>query len=205
MAHRWRNRIRTIDPAPAKASSGRCRSDRAARKAEPLTGSGPRRRCLHGVAPHSLSLQDGPRVRIHLPAAENQQRTVPRFGRNWSSLTTPAQSCPRSNAILSQERGGSCAAGASRNSQFPVRMKPGTAALSEAVAALKQPEDIEEPAAGVAREALHLRSRSTGRCGRSGSGRDHLSQNRRGGGVCRRCHVGGQHGSRDATRRRSAA
>lgn len=30
------------------------------------------------------------------------------------------------------------------------------AALAEAVAALKQPEDIEEPAAGAAREALHL-------------------------------------------------
>jgi hypothetical protein len=30
------------------------------------------------------------------------------------------------------------------------------AALAEAVAALKQPEDIEEPAAGVARDALHL-------------------------------------------------
>jgi hypothetical protein len=29
------------------------------------------------------------------------------------------------------------------------------AALAEAVAALKQPEDIEEPDAGVAREALH--------------------------------------------------
>jgi hypothetical protein len=30
------------------------------------------------------------------------------------------------------------------------------AALAKAVAALKQPEDIEEPAAGAAREALHL-------------------------------------------------
>jgi len=36
------NRIRTIGPAPAKGSSGRCQSETAAREAEPLTGSGPR-------------------------------------------------------------------------------------------------------------------------------------------------------------------
>ena len=53
------NRIRTIGPAPAKGSSGRCQSETAARKAEPLTGSGPRRRWLPGVAPHSLSLRGG--------------------------------------------------------------------------------------------------------------------------------------------------
>jgi hypothetical protein len=35
------NRVRTIGPAPAKGSSGRCQSETAARKAEPLTGSGP--------------------------------------------------------------------------------------------------------------------------------------------------------------------
>jgi hypothetical protein len=35
------NRIRTIGPTPAKGSSGRCQSETAARKAEPLTGSGP--------------------------------------------------------------------------------------------------------------------------------------------------------------------
>jgi hypothetical protein len=53
------NRIRTIGPAPAKGSSGRCQSETAARKAEPLTGSGPKRQCLPGVAAHSLSLRGG--------------------------------------------------------------------------------------------------------------------------------------------------
>jgi hypothetical protein len=53
------NRIRTIGPAPAKGSSGRCQSETAARKAEPLTGSGPKRQCLPGVATHSLSLRGG--------------------------------------------------------------------------------------------------------------------------------------------------
>src|SRR6516164_7714554 len=52
-------RIRTIGPAPAKGSSGRCQSETAARKAEPLTGSGPKRQCLPGVAAHSLSLRGG--------------------------------------------------------------------------------------------------------------------------------------------------
>ena len=53
------NRIRTIGPAPAKGSSGRCQSETAARKADPLTGSGPKRQCLPGVADHSLSLRRG--------------------------------------------------------------------------------------------------------------------------------------------------
>jgi hypothetical protein len=53
---RW---IRTIGPAPAKGSSGRCQSETAARKAEPLTGSGPKRQCLPGVAAHTLSLRGG--------------------------------------------------------------------------------------------------------------------------------------------------
>src|SRR6516225_5603747 len=53
------NRIRTIGPAPAKGSSGRCQSETAARKAAPLTGSGPKRQCLPGVAAHSLSLRGG--------------------------------------------------------------------------------------------------------------------------------------------------
>src|SRR6516162_4185395 len=35
------SRIRTIGPAPPKGSSRRCQSETAARKAEPLTGSGP--------------------------------------------------------------------------------------------------------------------------------------------------------------------
>ena len=50
------NRIRTIGPAPAKGTSGRRQSETTA---EPLTGSGPRRQCLPGVAPHSLSLRGG--------------------------------------------------------------------------------------------------------------------------------------------------
>jgi hypothetical protein len=45
------HRIRTIGPAPAKGGSARCQSETAARKAEPLTDSGPRRECLPGVAP----------------------------------------------------------------------------------------------------------------------------------------------------------
>src|SRR6202043_2112349 len=52
-------RIRTIGPAPAQGSSGRCQSETAARREEALTGSGPRRQCLPGVAPHSLSLRGG--------------------------------------------------------------------------------------------------------------------------------------------------
>ena len=57
------NRIRTVGPAPAKGSSGRCQSETSARKAQPLTGSGPRRQCLSGAAPHSLSLRGGTGVR----------------------------------------------------------------------------------------------------------------------------------------------
>ena len=53
------NRIQIIGPAPAKGSSGRCQSETAARKAEPLTGSGPKRQCLPGVAAHGLSLRGG--------------------------------------------------------------------------------------------------------------------------------------------------
>ena len=53
------NRIRTFGPAPAKGSSGRSQSETAALKAEPLTGSGPRRQCLPGVAPQSRSLRRG--------------------------------------------------------------------------------------------------------------------------------------------------
>jgi hypothetical protein len=52
--------IRTISPAPAKGSSVRCQSETAARKAEPLTGLGPRQQCLPGVAPHRFSLRGGP-------------------------------------------------------------------------------------------------------------------------------------------------
>jgi hypothetical protein len=37
----------------------RCQSETAARKAEPLTGSGPKRQCLPGVAAQSLSLRGG--------------------------------------------------------------------------------------------------------------------------------------------------
>jgi hypothetical protein len=54
-----RSRIRTIGPAPAKGSSGRCQSAKAARKAEPLTSSGPKRQCLPEVVAHSLSLRGG--------------------------------------------------------------------------------------------------------------------------------------------------
>jgi hypothetical protein len=61
------NRIRTIGPAPAKGSSGRYQSETAARKAEPLTGSGSKRQCLPGVAAHSFPFAEGPRVRIRLP------------------------------------------------------------------------------------------------------------------------------------------
>ena len=53
------NGIRTIGPAPAKGSSGRCQSETAARKAEPTIGSGPRQQCLPGVVRHSLSLRGG--------------------------------------------------------------------------------------------------------------------------------------------------
>jgi hypothetical protein len=52
------NRIRDAGPARDYPEIG-CRSDTVARKAEPLTGSGPRRRCLPGVASHSLSLHRG--------------------------------------------------------------------------------------------------------------------------------------------------
>ena len=69
--------MRTIGPAPVKGSSGRCQSETAARKAEPLTGSGPKRQCLPGVAAHSLPFAEGPRVRIRLPPAVSEQRTVP--------------------------------------------------------------------------------------------------------------------------------
>src|ERR1700731_3958821 len=51
--------IASIGPAPAKGSSGRCQSETAARKAEPLTGSGPKRQCLPGVAARSPSLRGG--------------------------------------------------------------------------------------------------------------------------------------------------
>src|SRR5215470_15658630 len=37
--------IASLGSAPAKGSSGRCQSETAARKAEPLTGSGPKRQC----------------------------------------------------------------------------------------------------------------------------------------------------------------
>jgi hypothetical protein len=47
------------DSACAQGSSGRCQSETAARKAEPPTGSGPKRQCLPGVAAHSLSLRGG--------------------------------------------------------------------------------------------------------------------------------------------------
>jgi hypothetical protein len=53
------NRIRPIGRAPAKGSSGRCQSKTAARKAERLTGSGPKRQYLPGVAAHGLSLRGG--------------------------------------------------------------------------------------------------------------------------------------------------
>src|SRR6516165_6665372 len=47
-----------------RGSSGRCQSETAARKAEPLKGSGPRRRCLPGAAPAGFPFAVGPRVRI---------------------------------------------------------------------------------------------------------------------------------------------
>jgi hypothetical protein len=67
-------RIRTIGPAPAKGSSGRCQSETAARRAEPLTGSGPRRQCLPGVAPHSLSLRGG--TASSNPSSSSKQSVV---------------------------------------------------------------------------------------------------------------------------------
>src|SRR5580700_7732055 len=69
------NRIRTIGSAPAKGSSGRCQSETAARRAEPLTGSGPRRQCLPGVAPHSLSLRGGTDGSNPVPSRAESLRT----------------------------------------------------------------------------------------------------------------------------------
>ena len=48
-----------IGPAPARGSSERCQSEAAARKTEPLSGSGSRLQCFPGAAPHSLSLRGG--------------------------------------------------------------------------------------------------------------------------------------------------
>jgi hypothetical protein len=44
---------------PLLRKAGHCQSEAAARKAKPLTGSGPKRQCLPGVAAHSLSLRGG--------------------------------------------------------------------------------------------------------------------------------------------------
>ena len=41
------------------------------RKAEPLTGSGPKRQCLPGVAAMAFPFAEGPRVRIRLPPAKS--------------------------------------------------------------------------------------------------------------------------------------
>jgi hypothetical protein len=70
------NWIRTLGPAPPKGSSGRCQSETAARKAEPLTGSGPKRQCLPRVAAHSLPFAEGPRVRIRLPPPKSHANPI---------------------------------------------------------------------------------------------------------------------------------
>jgi hypothetical protein len=93
------NRIRTIGPAPAKGSSGRCQSETAARrKAEPLTGSGPKRQCLPGVLPTAFPFAEGPRVRIRLPPAESLRSIGPSAAASHRS--TAEEAAPIASMIL---------------------------------------------------------------------------------------------------------
>src|SRR6266481_6279669 len=69
------NRIRTIGPAPAKGSSGRCQSETAARRRSHLqvqvrNGN----TCLEWL-PIAFPFAEGPKVRIQLPPAASQLRT----------------------------------------------------------------------------------------------------------------------------------
>src|SRR6516164_9637596 len=92
------NGIRTTGPAPAQGSSGRCQLETAARKAEPLTGSGPRRRCLPGVAPHRLSLRGG--TESSNPSSSSGESSNYRFccggARFWRAVKTAAPAPLRS-------------------------------------------------------------------------------------------------------------
>ena len=59
LTRRWREPDSNHRSRSCEGSSGRCQSETAARKAEPLTGSGPRRRCLPGASHRRLSLRGG--------------------------------------------------------------------------------------------------------------------------------------------------
>ena len=77
---------RLLGPAPAKGSSGRCQLETATRKAEPLTGPGPRRRCLLGSFPIAFLFVVGSRVRILLPPSASPANSASAAGLPISTM-----------------------------------------------------------------------------------------------------------------------
>ena len=130
------NRIRTIGSAPAKGSSGRCQSETAARRAEPLTGSGPRRQCLPGVAPHSLSLRGG-------TASSNPSSSIGESAANLTSVSLRDRDRSArfefqpggATRIRKAESGGALAGALDR----PYRPKPAQSASATTAAHLPSP------------------------------------------------------------------
>src|SRR6516164_11676154 len=82
---------RLLGPAPAKGSSGRCQLETATRKAEPLTGPGPRRRCLLGSFPIAFLFVVGSRVRILLPPSASPANSA------CDRIEPLAGACPQSS------------------------------------------------------------------------------------------------------------
>jgi hypothetical protein len=97
------NRIRTIGPAPAKGSSGRCQSETAARRAESLKGSGPRQQCLPGMAPHNLSLRGGT-ASSNPPSSSAESVANLTFGAH--SIGEPKVGIQPARSYCAEERGG---------------------------------------------------------------------------------------------------
>src|SRR6266478_5817183 len=77
-------RIRTSGPALARGSvgviEGRCRTDRPAWRSLSSGALARRRWSGAGALPTAVPLTAGPKVRIQLPPAESQQRTVLALG-----------------------------------------------------------------------------------------------------------------------------
>ena len=107
LTRRWREPDSNHRSRSCEGSSGRCQSETAARKAEALTGSGPRRRCLPGAAPRRLSLRGG--TARSNPSSSREESAanllLPRLRAGWFSHVTRQRLFSSTRLAYSHPRG----------------------------------------------------------------------------------------------------
>ena len=107
LTRRWGEPDSNHRSRSCEGSSGRCQSETAARKAEALTGSGPRRRCLPGAAPRRLSLRGG--TARSNPSSSREESAanllLPRLRAGWFSHVTRQRLFSSTRLAYSHPRG----------------------------------------------------------------------------------------------------